>query len=269
MASKNMSKAGDEFSDDELSLSLARQRGDRWLPNRTPTTLKAVARFVDDVGFAVLFPAEKVQVPSLYEAVAGPDTVAWEHGMGEAESTIWTWKDALPAAGHAWSGKLLHRRASVVSPALLASLYSGHGELDDHQDFDLPPESHRIADALLHGPLPTSALRELIGDRNRYERGITELHRSLLVTSAGIFEQRSGWPATLVDLTCRVFDVGGGFDRAYATRRFLATVIEAKPTDLSKAFAWPVPVAKAELAKLAASGAARPIAGGSYRCSSD
>ncbi len=249
----------------ENELALARLRGDAWLPTRRLTTLKAAARFIDGIGFAVLFPADRVAVPSLYEAVAGPDTVAWEHGMGDAESTIWTWKDALPAAGHAWSGKLLHRRASVVSPALLASLYPGDGELDDHQAFDLPAESHRIAEALLHGPLPTSALRELIGDRNRYDRGITELHRSLLVTSAGILEQRTGWPATLVDLTCRVFDVGGTSDRAEATRRFLATVVEAKPADLSKAFAWPLPVAKNELAKLAASGEARPTGEGTYR----
>jgi hypothetical protein len=216
--------------------------------------LAAAARFVDDVGFAILFPADRVEVPSLYEAVAGPDAVAWEHGMGDIESMIWTWKDALPAAGHAWSGKLVHRRASVMSPQLLALLYQGAGDLDDHEGFELPLESHQIATALLHGPLPTSALRELIGDRTRYDRGIAELHRSLLVTSAGVFEQRSGWPATLVDLTCRVFDTGGGSDRTEAARRFLTTAIEAKPADLAKAFGWPLPVAKAHLAALVASG---------------
>jgi hypothetical protein len=251
--------------DDAVALAHARER--MWLPKRRLTTLMAAAKYIDNVGFAVLFPADRVAVPSLYDAVAGPDTIAWEHGMGEAESTIWTWKDALPAAGDAWSGKLLHRRASLVSPGLLATLYHGHGELDDHRGFELPPESHRIADALLHGPLPTSALRELIGDRTRYERGIIELYRRLLVTSAGILEQRTGWPATLIDLSCRVFDVGGTGDRATATRRFLATAIEAKPADLSKAFAWPLPIAKAELAKLADSGDAIMVDKSRYRAS--
>ncbi len=244
---------------------LARSRGARWLPSPRVGTLEEAARFIEDIGFAVLFPADRLVVPSLFEAVADPDAVAWAHGMGVAESMVWTWKDALPAAGYAWSGKLLHRRASLVSPTLLASLYQGQGDLDDHRGFELPPDSHRIAEALLHGPLPSSALRELVGDRKRYGLGITELHRNLLVTSAGIVEQRGGWPATLVDLTCRVFDVGGGGDRAEATRRFIATVIEANPAGLAKAFGWPLPVAKAEFANLAATGEAQLTPAGNHR----
>jgi len=246
-------------------LMLARSRGARWLPSPRLDTLAAAARFIDDIGFAVLFPADRVEVPSLFEAVADPDAVAWAQGMGAAESTVWTWKDALPAAGCAWSGRLLHRRASLVSPALLASLYQGQGDLDDHRGFELPPDSHRIAEALLPGPLPSSALRELVGDRKRYGPAIAELHRSLLVTSAGVVEQRGGWPATLVDLTCRVFDVGRGGDRADATRRFVATVIEANPTGLAKAFGWPLPVAKAELSSLLATGEANLTAAGNHR----
>ena len=246
-------------------LVLARSRGNRWLPSPRVGTLEAAARFIDDIGFAVLFPADRVEVPSLFEAVADPDVVAWAQGMGVAESMVWTWKDALPAARYAWSGKLLHRRASLVSPALLASLYQGQGDLDDHRGFELPPDSHRIAEALLHGPLPSSALRELVGDRKRYGLGMTELHRSLLVTSAGIVEQRGGWPAKLVDLTCRVFDVGRGGDRGEATRRFLTTVIEANPAGLAKAFGWPLAMAKAELANLVATGEARLTPAGNHR----
>jgi len=244
---------------------LADARLARWLPKRRLATIAAAGRFVDDVGFAVLFPADRVAVPSLYEAVAGPDAVAWADGMGPAESLIWDWKDALPAAGRAWSGKLVHRRACVISAGLLAALYPGEGDLDDHRGVDLPPESHRIADALLHGPLPTSVLRELVGDRPGYERGVTALQRQLLVTSAGAVEQRAGWPATLVDLTCRVFDVGGGADRPGAARRFLGTVIEAVPADLVKAFGWPLATARAEFAGLVAAGAARLTPTGAYR----
>lgn len=258
----------DQVTTDQVTteqMTLAKARGARWLPSRRLATLASAARFIDDVGFAVLFPADRAEVPSLYEAVAGPDAQAWATGMGDTESLIWEWKDALPSAGHAWSGKLVHRRACVVSPELLALLYQGAGDLDDHRDIDLPPESHRIADALLHGPLPTSALRELIGDRGRYDRGITELHRRLLVTSAGTAPQRSGWPATLVDLTCRVFEVGGRGDRTEAARRFLATVIEARPADLAKAFAWPLPVARAEFAGLVATGTAHATPAGDHR----
>jgi hypothetical protein len=60
--------------------------------------------------------------------------------------------------------------------------------------------------------LPSATLRALIGDRNRYQRAITELQRQLLVTTAGVQESRSGWPSALLELTCHRFDVGNGQD---------------------------------------------------------
>ncbi len=201
-------------------------------------------------GFALLFPAAGIDAPSLYEAIAGPDETPWADGMGEFESKVWTWKDALPAAGLAWGGKLLYRRACVIAPELLNALYPGRGEPDDHLGFDLSPDAHRIADALMPGPLTASALREIVGVRSRYERGMGELHRHLLVGSAGVREQKAGWPVTVIDLTCRLFDVGGGFDRPFATQIFLRTMVEATPGQLARAFGWPLSVAKAELAAL-------------------
>jgi hypothetical protein len=247
--------------DDDLTVGRAREK--RWLPRRLGT-LEAAARFVDDVGFALLFPADGPVAPSLYEAVAGPDAEPFAHGMGDAESKVWTWKDTLPEAGLAWSGKFLHRRASLLSPRLLAALYPGTGEPDDHLDLPLSPEAHRLAEALSTGPLPSSALRELVGKRSRYDRAIGELHRHLLVTSAGVREQRAGWPAVLIDLTCRRFEVGGRADHQYAAGRFLDTLVGAAPAQLARAYGWPVATARAELDALVAAGRATRIDGG-YR----
>jgi hypothetical protein len=177
---------------------------------------------------------------------------------------VWAWKDALPEAGLAWSGKFLRQRASLVSPRLLAALYSGDGEPEDHRGFTLPPEAHRIVDALAGGPLPSSALREVVGHRGRYDRAVRELQRHLLVTSAGVAEQRSGWPAAVLDLTCRRFDVGGGHDRPYAAGRYLDTMVESAPADLARAYGWPAAVARSELDGLVAAGRAVRTAGG-YR----
>ncbi|MFD0596964.1 hypothetical protein ACFQZ4_35800 [Catellatospora coxensis] len=105
---------------DDQELVLARARGDRWLPETRPQTVEEAGRFVDDVGCALLFPAANTLAPSLYETVAEEDAVAWADGMGEAESTVWTWKDALPEAGLAWYGRFLFRRASLLSPTCCA-----------------------------------------------------------------------------------------------------------------------------------------------------
>lgn len=214
------------------------------------------------MGFALAYPTDEVMAPSLYEAIAGPDAVAWANGMGEAESLVWTWKDALPEAGLAWAGKLLHKRASVVSPELLTLLYPGDGEPDDHLSFPLMPEAHRIASALTGGALPTSELREIVGDKGRYDRAVVELQRHLLVSSAGVREQRAGWPVVLIDLTCRLFDVGGRHDRVAVAHRYLSTVFEAKPRQLAQAFGWPLANARAALDSLVRAGKATASAPG-------
>jgi hypothetical protein len=227
--------------------ALGRARGDRWLPVPLVTAIDEAAAYVDGVGFAVLFPAERIESPSLWEAVAGPDAVPFAAGMGPAESQVWAWKDELPKAGLAWYGKFVYKRASLLSPRLLTALYAGAGEPTDYLAFDLPDAAHRIADALMTGPLPTAALREIVGDRGRYSTAIAALQRHLLVTSAGVRESRTGWPAAVVDLTCRLFEVGGGLDYAYATGRFLDTMIEATPGQLSRTYGWPAATARTHL----------------------
>lgn len=230
--------------------ALAWARGERWLPEPVLTTVEEAGAFVDRVGFAVLFPAKRVTAPSLWEAVAGPDDIPFATGMGAAEERVWVWKDELPRIGAAWYGKFIHKRASLLSPALLTALYAGAGEPTDHAALDLPDHAHHISEALLTGPMPTAALREIVGDRGRYDRAMSALQRHLLVTSAGVHTRGTGWPATVVDLTCRLFDVGGGPDYGYATARFADTMIETTPAELARAFGWPVDTARQQLAAL-------------------
>jgi hypothetical protein len=227
-------------------------------------SLDDAARFVDEVGLAVLFPAPGLEVPSLYEAVAGEGAVPFASGFNESEAMVWSWKDELPAAGLAWYGTFLYRRASLLSPSLLAALYAGDGQDDDHACLDLSREAHQIADALRTGPLTTAALREIVGNRSRYERAMRELNRELLVTSGGVEPQRSGWPAGIVELTCRAFDVGTGPDRAYAVRRFLTTMRSATARELARAYNWPLNTAQAELDGLVAKRTAS-LSDGAYR----
>jgi hypothetical protein len=241
---------------DRDSVALARARGRRWMSGRKVRTIEGAGRFVNDVGFAVLFPTDQPIAPSLWEVVAKADAIPFADGMGAAESMVWTWKDAMPDAGLAWSGAFAHKRASLLSPRVLTALYPGDGDLDDHRFLPLEPDAHRIADALMSGPLPSSVLRELIGHRYRYDRAMRLLQSMLLVTSAGTQEQRSGWPAVVIDLTCRRFALDGGRDHRYATARFLDTMIQAAPEDLARTFRWSTALARARLDDLVDAGMA-------------
>ena len=233
---------------------LHRARSARWLSR--VDSLPDAGRYVHDLGLALLFPAERVDAPSLWEAVAGEDAKPFADGMGPHETRLWTWKDELPSAGLAWYGKFLHRRASLLSPELLAALYPGRGTEDDHRALELSRDAHEIVDALRGGPLTTAALRRIVGDKARYERAAGELHRQLLITSGGVDSRGGGWPASVVDLTCRLFTVGGQADPAYVTRRYVDTMLLTTVRQMARALGWPVPVSRQRLDVLVADGLA-------------
>jgi hypothetical protein len=238
--------------DGEVELGRARAR--RWrLSGRRVRSIARAGTFIEDVGFALLFPSERVLVPSLWEAVTGEDVEPFATGMDEDEQRVWTWKDELPRRGLAWYGNFVAGRGSFLSPSLLRWLYPAHGGTDDHTDLDLSLTAHEIATALAEGPLPSATLRVLVGDRNRYQRAAVELQRQLLVTTAGVHEQASGWASTVLDLTCRRFGVGGGQDHLAAAELFISVVLDASAHDLARAFRWPVGEARGHLDTLAAS----------------
>ena len=242
---------------DEAALGRARERR-WWLSGRRVRSIGRASAFVDDVGFALLFPFERALVPSLWEAVAGEDAEPFATGMNADEQRVWAWKDEFPRRGLAWYGNFVAGRGSFLSPSLLRWLYPAYGGIDDHADLDLSPTAHEIASALAEGPLPSATLRALIGDRSRFQRAVVELQRQLLVTTAGVQEQAVGWPSAVVDLTCRRFDVGGGQDHLTAADLFIGVVLDATARDLARTFRWPVAEAREHCEALVASARAVP-----------
>jgi hypothetical protein len=250
-----MARVGTDRDAAEVRLGRARARR-WWVAGRRVGSVERAATFVDDVGFALLFPTPRLLAPSLWEAVAGEDTEPFATGMGASEAKVWAWKDELPRRGLAWYGAFLGGRGSFLSPAMVAALYPGKGEIDDHDSLPLSATAHEIARALAGEPLPSAALRALIGDRNRYQRAMVELQRQLLVTTAGVQENRSGWPSALFELTCHRFAVGASQDSGLFTARFLDTMLEASAGDLARAVRWPTTQARAQLDELVRVGSA-------------
>lgn len=237
----------------QVSLGRARERR-WWLRGRRVRSITRASAFIEDVGFALLFPSERVAVPSLWEAVAGEDAEPFATGMDVDEQRVWTWKDELPRRGLAWYGNFIAGRGTFLSSALLRWIYPGYGGTDDHAGLELSTAAHEIAEALADGPMTSAQLRVLVGDRNRYQRAVVELQRQLLVTTAGVQEQASGWPSTVLDLTCRRFDLDGGQDHVAAAELFLGVVLEASARDLARTFRWPADEARDHLDALVASG---------------
>ncbi len=244
-------------------LEIARARR-WWLARRRIGSLERAAAFVEDVGFALLFPNKGVALPSLWEAVTDQPL----HGLGmewgpDAER-VWGWKDELPRRGLAWYGRFLRGRPSFLSPALLADLYPRAGRPDDFEDSGFSQQAHRIARILLRsGPQPTSALREALDADSkrggeRVSQALTELGRGLVVTHFGIEDEGGGWPSSVLELTARAFSIPRRRNldaaRLRAAHRFIDTLVAARPYELGNAFAWSAPAARAALEELVSRG---------------
>ena len=239
------------------------RRTRRWWQTGHP--IRSIGRagaFIDDVGFALLFPASGVALPSLYEAASEQPMPLSETAWGPDQQRVWGWKDELPRTGLAWSGRLLGGgRASLLALDVLADCYPGAGEPDDFRQVPLGEEARRIAETLLSsGPLPTAVLRQAVGLQGRrgggrFAAAVVELGRTLVCTGFGTERVGSGWPSVVVELTARAFDLGGrdpdeAARRLRVARRFLDTVLEASAGELARAFGWPPAAAGAVLGAL-------------------
>jgi hypothetical protein len=63
----------------------------------------------------------------------------------------------------------------------------------------------------------------------------------------------------VVELTCRLFTVGGTADPAYASERYINTMLVTTVREMARALGWPVPATRQRLDLLVAGGfATRP-----------
>ncbi|MGQ0668651.1 MAG: AlkZ-related protein [Actinomycetota bacterium] len=237
-----------------------------WHTRRRVGSTERAAAFIDDVGFALLFPTAGVALPSLLETVRDR---TYEHvgvEWGPDVERVWGWKDELPRRGRAGVGKVVRGRASFLSPALLADLDPRDGRPDDFTEPPLSADAARIARILLRsGPQSTAALREATGVESkrgseRFANAVTELGRALVVTHLGTEDEGAGWPSAVLELTARAFPIpkrrNRDAARLRAARTFLDTMISARPHELGNAFGWGAAAARASLDRLVSGGEA-------------
>lgn len=119
---------------DELEMARAKRW---WQAGRPVGRIDRAGRFIDDVGFAMLFPKAGVELPTLWQATT--DRTPWEGegDWGPDMDRVWRWKDELPRRGLAWYGAFVRGRKSFLSPSLLADLYPRTGRPDDFEEGDV------------------------------------------------------------------------------------------------------------------------------------
>jgi hypothetical protein len=227
-------------------------------------SIQRAASFIEDVGFALLFPKAGMALPCLWEVAT--EQAFQDQEWGPDAERVWGWKDELPLRGLAWYGRFLRGRPSFLAPSLLADLYPRAGRPEDFEEANLSRDAYRIARILLRsGPQPTSALREALAVEGReggeaFTAALTELGRALVITHFGTEAEGAGWPSAVLELTVRAFPIPKRRNteaaRLRAARRFLDTMIVARPFELGNAFGWGAAGARASFDQLVQRGEA-------------
>lgn len=162
-------------------------------------TLKQAARFVEDAGFAFVFPDNKTPLPSLWGAIAGNprremDEEDW--GWTKAVERAWDFKNLLGEKRLAYFGRVFRGKGSLVSLEMLPALRAAVAS-----DAPLSPLADRAITRLRHvGAMSTLRLRESLGlDRAKFDRVVLELYRRLLIATVGTDDTETRWPSGVVD----------------------------------------------------------------------
>ncbi len=173
----------------------------RRTPERRVRTIEEARAFIEEVGFCHFWPIKGVELPNLFHAIAGRvRSVPNEHDDPDI-SKCWGWKDHALDKKWWYYGKLLRRRATLVSLAELPYFYAlseNYGSLDDYlqeyADGLMTAEAKAIYEALLeHGPLDTIRLRREArmsaqSAKSRFDRALVELQVGLKVLPIGVAE---------------------------------------------------------------------------------
>jgi hypothetical protein len=234
-----------------------RESNYRRTPERRVRTVDQARAFVEETGFCFFWPIKGIEMPSLFHAIAGRvRPVPMEHDDPDI-SKCWGWKDE--SLGQRWwyYGKLLRRRATIVSLELLPHFYAcseSYGSLDDYlqlyEDGLLTAEAKSIYEALLeHGPLDTIRLRREArmaaqSAKARFDRALIELQVGLRVLPIGV-AQTGAWNYAFTyeilerhypDLPERARSIKRSEARLVLVSRYLHNVVAADRKMIAKVF---------------------------------
>jgi len=221
-------------------------------------TFGDAVKFVNAVGFCMLYPVGRVPLPSLYYAVTRRNPhgkLVWD----KYAQRVWRWKDELPERRRAVYTKYFRGRGTLISPAFLpyflamreAALVPG-----DHERFfaagRIAEDARRIWEALAeHGAMPTLELRyackmDTKAGNARFKRAILGLQCLLVAVHFGAEQETAAWASGRYELTCRAFPketaaarrISPSSARAALAAKYAEWYSHADAAQLARLFRW-------------------------------
>ncbi|MCL4534249.1 MAG: hypothetical protein M1370_03710 [Bacteroidetes bacterium] len=225
----------------EETVRAYRCRRYRQTPEQRLTTLGEAEEWLNEVGMCLFQPKQGVELPSLYGAVAGTPGPAPRWGShSRYYGRAWDWKDAMLCSRRIFYGKALGDYRLFVSLEMFPYLFALSdlnygGDVDDYlelyADGKLSVAGRDIYGIIArHGPVSTTMLRRRLGlsggaDSRRFERGLAELQRGLLISAVDIARDNR-WKYTFAyDTTLRQFPAQIEHARALRRREAMVWVL--------------------------------------------
>jgi len=236
---------------------------------RIKTKEEAIAH-VSDRGFVMFWPIKGIEMPSLWAAVAGDRPVADAHD--DPGHVTWGWKDSLLDARRWYYGKVLRRKATIISLDVAPFFYAlsenyGSPEEDylyQYQDGTMTAEAKAIYEVLLReGPLNAVALRRAASmtestSSYRFNRGLEALQADFKVLPVGVAQAGAWNYAFIYECVHRYYPaileraraIKVGEAQRTLLRLYVRSVGGASFDDIVKVFWWSKPDVESALTAL-------------------
>ncbi|MFB3152885.1 MAG: hypothetical protein ACE10I_00255 [Candidatus Acidiferrales bacterium] len=236
-------------------------------------TIAQAARYIDRVGFCLLFPSKKLPLPSLIEASKGRALRNYKPCADWSDDFVrlWRWKDELPRKRLAYYGKYFRGRGVFLSLEFLAYFYClegnparlGAGGAFErlYREGKITADAHAVCAALVkRGPQATLELRYGLGWESKrgnrcFKRALLELQQRLLIVHWGTKAETRAWESAVYQLTARAFPkavrAAAKLSPDAARQRIAAQYrkhrAHAKPQEVARLFGWTRAEAQAAL----------------------
>jgi hypothetical protein len=226
--------------------------------------------FVNARGFIYFWPIKGIALPSLWTAVAGDRPVADAHD--DPGHITWGWKDGALGKRMWYYGKILRRKATLISLKVAPYFYAlseNYGSpTEDHlvayEEGRLTLAAKQIYEAILKdGALNTIDLRKAarLTSKNsdtEFNRALEVLQVDFKIMPVGVAEA-GAWKYSFIydvtahhmpDLPEKARKIGEGEARQKLVELYFRSVGAAQARDVSKLFGWPGELTQRTLKKL-------------------
>ncbi len=255
------------------TLEVHRARTFCLLPANRLTTPAAALDFVNARGFVYFWPIKGMDLPSLWTAVAGDRPVPDEHD--DPGHITWRWKDAALPQKIWYYGKILRRKATIISLEVAPYFYAlSENYGSPEEDYLLAYEEGRLTQAakqiyetlLDKGSLDTLSLRKearlLNAKESEFNRASEDLQKDFKILPVGIAEVGAWKYAYRYNITARHMPelpvqarpIGEAEARQKLVGLYFASVGAAQVRDVSKLFGWTPELVKRTVERLVQKG---------------